>query len=206
MRSTAAREAMGEAGLAPLKFAGQLVVNPVDAIGNAREWLQDCWTTSYRGRPQDGRAWEWGGGCELRGGELAILGLKKEVKNLRYDAGTNTYRPAPADPALDSLAVAYYQTAYEMFREHRYVPTPPFPARAHVAAAGEPVVERVLHRLLDDLLRRGIAQGFAQSRKPVEFRAQHAQEADAMTPLEFRQLVEFAALGVGIHAGQAERT
>lgn len=39
----------------------------VDAIGNAREWLQDCWTTSYRGRPQDGRAWEWGGGCELRG-------------------------------------------------------------------------------------------------------------------------------------------
>ena len=74
----------------------------------------------------------------LRGGELAILGLKKEVKNLRYDAGTNAYRPAPADPALDSLAVAYYQTAYEMFREHRYVPTPPFPARAHVAAAGEP--------------------------------------------------------------------
>jgi formylglycine-generating enzyme required for sulfatase activity len=39
----------------------------VDAIGNAREWLQDCYTTSYRGRPQDGRAWEWGGGCELRG-------------------------------------------------------------------------------------------------------------------------------------------
>lgn len=74
----------------------------------------------------------------LRGGELAILGLKKEVKNLRYDAGTNAYRPAPADPALDSLAVAYYQTAYEMFREHRYVPTPPFPARAHVAATGEP--------------------------------------------------------------------
>jgi formylglycine-generating enzyme required for sulfatase activity len=38
-----------------------------DAIGNAREWVQDCYTESYRGRPQDGRAWEWGGGCEQRG-------------------------------------------------------------------------------------------------------------------------------------------
>jgi formylglycine-generating enzyme required for sulfatase activity len=38
-----------------------------DAIGNAREWAQDCYTTSYRGRPQDGRAWEWAGGCEQRG-------------------------------------------------------------------------------------------------------------------------------------------
>lgn len=32
-------KAMGEAGLAPLKFAGQLVVNPVDAIGNALNGL-----------------------------------------------------------------------------------------------------------------------------------------------------------------------
>jgi formylglycine-generating enzyme required for sulfatase activity len=38
-----------------------------DAIGNAREWVQDCYTASYRGRPQDGRAWEWAGGCERRG-------------------------------------------------------------------------------------------------------------------------------------------
>ncbi len=38
-----------------------------DAIGNAREWVQDCYTASYRGRPQDGRAWDWGGGCEQRG-------------------------------------------------------------------------------------------------------------------------------------------
>ena len=72
-----------------------------------------------------------------RDGELAILGLKKSVKNVRYDATTNSYSPAPADPALDSLAVAYYQTAYDMFREHRYVPTPPALARVHVAARGE---------------------------------------------------------------------
>lgn len=38
-----------------------------DMLGNAREWLQDCYTASYQGRPADGRAWEWAGGCELRG-------------------------------------------------------------------------------------------------------------------------------------------
>jgi formylglycine-generating enzyme required for sulfatase activity len=38
-----------------------------DMIGNAREWLRDCYTASYVGRPPDGRAWEWAGGCELRG-------------------------------------------------------------------------------------------------------------------------------------------
>jgi len=38
-----------------------------DMIGNVREWLHDCYTGSYVGRPPDGRAWEWAGGCELRG-------------------------------------------------------------------------------------------------------------------------------------------
>jgi formylglycine-generating enzyme required for sulfatase activity len=45
-----------------------------DVIGNVREWLQDCYTASYKGRPQDGRAWTWQGGCELksvRGGSWA---------------------------------------------------------------------------------------------------------------------------------------
>jgi phosphoglycerol transferase MdoB-like AlkP superfamily enzyme len=71
-----------------------------------------------------------------RDGELAILGLRKAVKNVRYDAAANSYSPAPADPALDALAVAYYQTAYEMFRSHRYVPTPPGIRRDRVAALG----------------------------------------------------------------------
>jgi len=69
----------------------------------------------------------------LRGDELAILGLKQAVKNRRYDAATDTYGPAPAAGDLDALAVAYYQTAYEMFREHRYVPSAP--SRPHLAAA-----------------------------------------------------------------------
>jgi formylglycine-generating enzyme required for sulfatase activity len=38
-----------------------------DMIGNVREWLEDCYTASYVGRPADGRAWVWAGGCELRG-------------------------------------------------------------------------------------------------------------------------------------------
>ncbi len=37
-----------------------------DIIGNAREWVQDCFTASYAGRPPDGRAWTWQGGCALR--------------------------------------------------------------------------------------------------------------------------------------------
>ena len=38
-----------------------------DMLGNVREWLGDCYTASYRGRPADGRVWFWAGGCELRG-------------------------------------------------------------------------------------------------------------------------------------------
>ena len=43
-------------------------------IGNVAEWVEDCFTDSYIGRPRDGRAWVWGGGCGrrvLRGGSWA---------------------------------------------------------------------------------------------------------------------------------------
>ncbi len=53
-------------------------------------------------------------------GELAILGLNKTVQNVFYDEATDTYRPAPLNPALNDLAVAYYQTAFELFRQRRY--------------------------------------------------------------------------------------
>lgn len=45
-----------------------------DIIGNAREWVMDCYTASYLGRPDDLRAWTWQGGCErksVRGGSWA---------------------------------------------------------------------------------------------------------------------------------------
>jgi phosphoglycerol transferase MdoB-like AlkP superfamily enzyme len=53
-------------------------------------------------------------------GELAILGLNKTVQDVFYDRDTDTYRPAPPNPRLNDLAVAYYQTAFELFRERRY--------------------------------------------------------------------------------------
>ena len=55
-----------------------------------------------------------------KNGELAILGLGKSVQDVFYDAATDSYRPAPANPTLNDLAVAYYQTAFELFRARRY--------------------------------------------------------------------------------------
>jgi formylglycine-generating enzyme required for sulfatase activity len=37
-----------------------------DTIGNLWEWVEDCATDSYVGRPRDGRAWVWIGGCQRR--------------------------------------------------------------------------------------------------------------------------------------------
>jgi phosphoglycerol transferase MdoB-like AlkP superfamily enzyme len=57
----------------------------------------------------------------LRDGELSILGLRKQVTNKRYDAATDRYdNHAPADPAINDLAIAYYQTAYELFKTRQY--------------------------------------------------------------------------------------
>ena len=53
-------------------------------------------------------------------GELAILGLNKSVQDVFYDREADSYRPAPPNPRLNDLAVAYYQTAFELFRERRY--------------------------------------------------------------------------------------
>ena len=55
-----------------------------------------------------------------RNGELAILGLGKSVEDLQYDRGTDSYRPGAPNPKLNNLAMAYYQTASELFRDRRY--------------------------------------------------------------------------------------
>lgn len=67
-------EARCRDGYGDLAPVGQFAANDFglqDMIGNAREWVQDCATNSYVGRPRDARAWEWIGGCGdrvLRGG------------------------------------------------------------------------------------------------------------------------------------------
>jgi formylglycine-generating enzyme required for sulfatase activity len=37
-----------------------------DMIGNVWEWIADCSTLTYVGRPTDQRAWVWDGGCKRR--------------------------------------------------------------------------------------------------------------------------------------------
>ena len=56
--------------VAALALVGQYKPNAFgvfDIIGNVREWVMDCYTASYAGRPEDARAWTWQGGCELKG-------------------------------------------------------------------------------------------------------------------------------------------
>jgi phosphoglycerol transferase MdoB-like AlkP superfamily enzyme len=68
-----------------------------------------------------------------RDGRMVVFGLKKSVHTYDYDASTNTYATAPRDPELERLGIAYYQTAYELFDQRRYLPSSAPTSLAHVA-------------------------------------------------------------------------
>lgn len=65
----------------------------------------------------------------LRNDELAILGLQKSVLDKRYDRQQDSYTRLPLDASLNDLAIAYYQTAYELFKARKYDLAPAAVAR-----------------------------------------------------------------------------
>jgi formylglycine-generating enzyme required for sulfatase activity len=58
----------GGGGVIETMPVGSYKANPFglfDTVGNAAEWVEDCWNDSYRGAPQDGMPWT-AGQCNLR--------------------------------------------------------------------------------------------------------------------------------------------
>ena len=54
------------------------------------------------------------------GEHLVVLGMQRQVWNYRYDRSADRLIQTAINPALEKLAVAYYQTASELFHDHRY--------------------------------------------------------------------------------------
>jgi phosphoglycerol transferase MdoB-like AlkP superfamily enzyme len=57
----------------------------------------------------------------FRDNEIAVFGLNRRVSFFRYDRDSDKYTPQSANPTLQALGIAYFQTAAEQFRDHRYV-------------------------------------------------------------------------------------
>jgi phosphoglycerol transferase MdoB-like AlkP superfamily enzyme len=51
---------------------------------------------------------------------LVVLGLNKSAATFHYDAAADRLDPLPEDRELTDLATAYYQSAFELFKAHRY--------------------------------------------------------------------------------------
>jgi phosphoglycerol transferase MdoB-like AlkP superfamily enzyme len=55
-----------------------------------------------------------------RDDELVVLGLNKTAATYRYDRVRGTFTPMQDRSGLAALGIAYFQTASELFRNHRY--------------------------------------------------------------------------------------
>jgi phosphoglycerol transferase MdoB-like AlkP superfamily enzyme len=51
---------------------------------------------------------------------LVVLGLNRRAETYRYDAAADRLDLLPENRELTELATAYYQSAFELFRSHRY--------------------------------------------------------------------------------------
>jgi phosphoglycerol transferase MdoB-like AlkP superfamily enzyme len=56
----------------------------------------------------------------MKDGVLTILGLHGTRVSKRYDAEKDAYLTLPEGTSHDDLAIAYYQTAYELFKAKKY--------------------------------------------------------------------------------------
>jgi len=55
-----------------------------------------------------------------RDDRLAVLGMDGRVRDYLYDRNHEEFAPVASDSALDALGIAYFQTAAELFKDHRY--------------------------------------------------------------------------------------
>jgi formylglycine-generating enzyme required for sulfatase activity len=67
-----------------------------DMLGNAWEWVQDCWHESYAGAPTDGSSWE-GAGCERR---VVRGGSWRSGANALRSAARNAFPPDHRRPTI----------------------------------------------------------------------------------------------------------
>lgn len=56
----------------------------------------------------------------LDGNDLLVLGLNQDKKQYRYDPLTDRQVSVPVDERILFRSIAYYQTAFDLFRSHRY--------------------------------------------------------------------------------------
>lgn len=51
---------------------------------------------------------------------LVVLGMQRQVAEYAYDRAADAFHRLAPEPAMQSLAVAYFQTASDLFEAHRY--------------------------------------------------------------------------------------